>query len=589
MSPHDHVSEVLEKGDELARRNEPTGALVQYDRALTLDRGNTSALERKVFVLMGQGRRVEALRCQEQLVALDPCNPVHRVDQANLALMVGDNDAAIAALTEAVRLAPSDPRILQRLGDAYRTSGDADQAFVRYNHALTAAPQDGDLWAAIADALIDAGRADEAVATLVHAAQLVPRFSDVDWNLRADHFYSLHDYEHAAQLYRRAIEVRPNVESWRGLGLAAQATENLAEALRCYEEALKLEPDKPDLLRLLNDRGFVLIGLQRMPEAQKCFQRLVELDPDWLAGWLNLGYTHMAMDQWAEAHEAYIHATRLAPDQADCWIRLGACEVQFGEGDTDLRKALTRFERAAELDDRSLAAWAYGGWVLAQLRDYDQAMMRLDRAIDIDASNVFSWRAKAWLLLEQGDVAAAEHCVDEMMDAGADRADALREKGVFLTDGLGRDEEALEVLLKADRLRPDDEGIRATIAETLLKIGRYAEARMNAEQVLGQACKDRIRCVMLFVVWASHVLEDGASGVRASAFAEFIMHLRDRCAGRPGWKLNWKYRGLRRVIRDGTASVESQFLLSLAMDLQEGKLQTGDISFFGDLQLTSTG
>lgn len=585
MTAPAQIAELLDEGDGLARRNAPEEALALYDRVLSLDPRNVGALERKVFVLTGQGRRDDALSTQERLIALEPEDTRRRVVYADLLLAAGRQEAAIAGLEEAVRLEPSDPRLLERLGEVYRSSGDSGRALEIYEKALSLAPYDGRLWATKADALIDAERGDEAVEALDRAARVDTAFLDADWNLRADRFYISGDYERAALLYGRAIDTRPNVASWRGLGLTSQATGDFGEALRCYERALELEPDN---VQLLNDRGYALIELGRMDEAQECFRAVVRHAPDSLDGWMNLGWTCRETDQPVEAYSAYSRAARLAPEDSDVWLNTGLCELEIGERTTAFENALVSFERSLQLDDDSFWAWNNAGWVLGELGRYDEAMRHLERALDLDRSEVTPWRNKIVLLLNHGETTAAQRCLDEMMEVVTDRATALNVKASVLTDWLGRDEDALEVSYQADRERPGDESITANIAETLLKVGRLADARAAAQDVLATAPSTNARCVMLFVVWASHVLEGGDSGERARAFVEFVDHFRESFLSGPGRSLEWTYAGLKRTLPVMAPSTEARFLLTLAIDLQEGRLPVGELSFFAEQEQLPT-
>jgi tetratricopeptide (TPR) repeat protein len=226
-------------------------------------------------------------------------------------------------------------------------------------------------------------------------------------------------------------------------------------------------------------------------------------------------------------------------------------------------------------------AWNNAGWVLGELGDYDEAMRRLDRAIELDPTEVTPWRNKTMLYLQHDQPDAAERCLEEMVGTVSDLAAALNVKAAVLTDWLGRDEEALEVSEQAARLRPGDESITANIAETLLKLGRWGKARKTAQQVLARTASVNTRSVMLFLIWASHVLDDGGSGARARTFGDFMDYYREHFVDGPGRPMEWTYRGLKRAIPDRAPSAEAAFLVTLVIDLQEARLPVGELTFFG--------
>lgn len=48
------------------------------------------------------------------------------------------------------------------------------------------------------------------------------------------------------------------------------------EALECFEQAMLLKPDDPEML---NFKGVALRGMGRYEEASECFNRSLEIDP----------------------------------------------------------------------------------------------------------------------------------------------------------------------------------------------------------------------------------------------------------------------------------------------------------------------
>ena len=79
--------------------------------------------------------------------------------------------------------------------------------------------------------------------------------------------------------------------------------------------------------------------------AIQMFQRVVELTPDNVRGYNNLGGAHQQADQFDQAREAYQKSIRVKPNDG-AYSNLGSLEFLLGH----YREAADAFESAIELD-----------------------------------------------------------------------------------------------------------------------------------------------------------------------------------------------------------------------------------------------
>ena len=98
----------------------------------------------------------------------------------------------------------------------------------------------------------------------------------------------------------------------------------------------------PELLQLM---GVALMRLDQFERAQECFQRLLELHPNNLTGWVNLASIQAALGQTTQALQSFTQAAELAPNQPAVHFNLGNLRMQLGQ----FESALGSFRRAAEL------------------------------------------------------------------------------------------------------------------------------------------------------------------------------------------------------------------------------------------------
>jgi protein O-GlcNAc transferase len=103
-----------------------------------------------------------------------------------------------------------------------------------------------------------------------------------------------------------------------GRGLAERGRHE--EALACYDRALAIRRDVP---QLLSNRGNALRNLGRFDEAETSLREALRLKPDFANAHRNLGRVLVDLGRWEEAAASVRTALRLQPDLPDALYDLG--------------------------------------------------------------------------------------------------------------------------------------------------------------------------------------------------------------------------------------------------------------------------
>lgn len=247
---------------------------------------------------------------------------------ARLQLEAGELDAAEASARQAIAIDPSDGeqprgdrmRVYAVLADILAARGDDEQAgFFR--------------------GVVRAIRASEA-ADRLEAAGLVSR-AVADYGAALGHFADayciqsrlavqlaeLGRFDEAAEHYRRAFELMPDsfgrMES-HCFGCEGAFSGELAQAIaeEVFGRALEADPDKPQLHYL---QAYLREIQGRFGEARAGYARAVELDPDYINAWQELGQLHdrIALDPDLR-QEVVLNLARLDPLGRHVHLDVGA-------------------------------------------------------------------------------------------------------------------------------------------------------------------------------------------------------------------------------------------------------------------------
>jgi len=307
----------------------------------------------------------------------------------------------------------------------------------------------------------------------------------------------------------RALPAQPHV--WNNLGNLLGTAQRAVEALSCFEEAIALDAGYADGHY---NRARLLLSLSRAPEALTALERASVLSPQPSAAVLHLAsQIHAALDALPRAMQAIEGALSLAPDKP-ALLHTQATLLQRSHRYID---ALRSHERAQVLGLDAADAHYNRGNTLQSLGRLSDAAHAYRAALQRDPLHELALYDLARLRWRQGDPgfdddlkhAARQHpesthppAIRAQLLWRAERyADAAQAYRVALAgapdaagchDGLGRclvrlgDRVAgLASQQLAARLAPQDAGVRANLAASLLLAGQVNEA----EQELAEACR----------------------------------------------------------------------------------------------------
>jgi tetratricopeptide (TPR) repeat protein len=101
----------------------------------------------------------------------------------------------------------------------------------------------------------------------------------------------------------------------------------------------------PEDFSILNACGLCLARMERREEALRCYDQALALEPNFGPGWFNRGWVLERMGETAEAARSYAKAAEINPENAQAWANLAALDARRGDA-----------EAVSEHAERALAA-----------------------------------------------------------------------------------------------------------------------------------------------------------------------------------------------------------------------------------------
>jgi tetratricopeptide (TPR) repeat protein len=207
---------------------------------------------------------------------------------------------------------------------------------------------------------------------------------------------------------------------------------------------------------------WMFLGPRLKPEkALAAYNRAIQLQPNSYPAWTYKGLMLQALDREDEANACFFKALEINPNyflaqsSLDLYFRY-TCFMKFFEKDLapdfkeKIEYALTLQEKAIELDF-SAENWSTKGALLQHLRRFDEAANSYKRALNLNPNKARNWFEYGRLLEKLGKTKEALYGIEKGLEIEPEDDDAWRKKGELL-EKLQRQEEAISAYLKAARL-----------------------------------------------------------------------------------------------------------------------------------------
>ncbi len=328
---------------------------------------------------------------------------------------------------------------------------------------------------------------------------------------RAKDAYFSHDYELAVKLLEECRQEEPDdISILSELGKVYVGSGNDEKALEYYSKVLELD-DKN--FTAIDNIGSIYRRLGRYQDSVDILNKAFEIDEDSIATYYNLGQTYKVMERYDDAIKCFEHVLEKNPNDVLAHNHLGCIYALQNNHE----KALELFNKALRIDANhpiihynsatsyeaigkyAEAEEAYEnalrkkpGWIeamvsLARLHRLcnhdDQAEDILRQAINLSYKNVELHTALGNLLLHKERYEEANDEFDKALSVDKTNVDALSGK-ITALEMLDRKEDAYDLLLQMEQVRPDDVNLTLQCAQFLMNMEKYNESSKRLRKIL---------------------------------------------------------------------------------------------------------
>jgi tetratricopeptide (TPR) repeat protein len=247
-------------------------------------------------------------------------------------------------------------------------------------------------------------------------------------------FYNQEKLDDAIRAYEEAIKIDPNYDkAWNGKGCSLTRKGEFDQAIEAYNKAIELNGSYAEAW---NNKGWTHNCQGKYDDALNDCEKAIEIDPIYADAWNNKGWALCNLNRYDEALEAFNFSIKNNDNNytgALAYNNKGWIYVLQSESDNanqvKLEEAIKQFDTALEMNPNCTWAYINKGWALYCQANNEEAIKVCKDAIRKDPNSIWAWNNLGWILCSSLDYENAIDAFDHAIGLDPYFAWAWNNKG----------------------------------------------------------------------------------------------------------------------------------------------------------------
>jgi len=155
-------------------------------------------------------------------------------------------------------------------------------------------------------------------------------------------------------------------------GVYCRKRDDYSKAIKCLNEAIKLDPNDIDAYMNL---GQIYLALNEYDKAIEYLEKITRINPKFIHAYFTLGEIYMDRDNYSKAIESFENVIRVHPSRAEAFSYLG--DIYYKQGNYE--KAIFNYEKSIRMDPTYTAAYSNLGECYKAKGDYGKGIEYLQK------------------------------------------------------------------------------------------------------------------------------------------------------------------------------------------------------------------
>ena len=297
-------------------------------------------------------------------------------------------------------------------GENTQTNTSGDPAIDQLTQKIAQNPNDPSLYAARAGLFYEKEGYDEAIQDLQKALSFDS--TNVEYlHALADSYLDYYKSREALETMEKAANIHPkNIPTLLKMSEFQLILKRYDESMRTIDRILQMDPQ--------NANAYLMFGLNFKEKkdtvrAINSFQTAVEINPDLMDGWINLGQLHAGMGNKIAA-QYFSTAITIAPNNVDALH----AKAQYLQDNNDLKGAIELYKKINTVDQQYEEAYYNTGLLYLDLDSISQAYKAFDVAVNVNPTFVEAYYFRGVAAEMQGKKAQAKADYEQALKLAPD-------------------------------------------------------------------------------------------------------------------------------------------------------------------------
>ncbi|WNZ44685.1 tetratricopeptide repeat protein [Leptolyngbya boryana CZ1] len=201
----------------------------------------------------------------------------------------------------------------------------------------------------------------------------------ITWNNRGWSLLRLERYYDALICFDHSLKIKPSYDTARNNRKTILEKFSQAENLKYYAEFLASDSDN---VQFWVEKGLLLRDLNCYDEALKAYEKAISMQPDRETAstvWFQKAYASAQLGKHEAAIAAYDQVLEINPQNQPAWNNRGSSLINLGRH----QEALTVLDRAIKLNPEDHYAWTNRGAAQLNLKLYAEAIESYEKALQL--------------------------------------------------------------------------------------------------------------------------------------------------------------------------------------------------------------
>jgi tetratricopeptide (TPR) repeat protein len=468
-----------------------TAVALQHARVLSAAHKRDVQLHFTLGVLLASAKQYKAAQLElEQANALQPetFEILHNLGQAYLRSRAYDK--ADVTLNRALKLKPDSAETLYLLAQAYSEQSRPLDALELLVRAHKLAPENTDVIFLMARVSMTQDYYEDAIPLLESGLKIAPQRADLHAALGESYFMS-GKAEKAIDEFKTLIALDPSARSYTFMGLSYRHLGRFDEALKYFNQGLKLDPANPSCLFNI---GYIQERQGSYAEADRLFQQALRSNPDFSEALLELANLRTREKKYAEAADLLRRYVKVSRDAATGYYKLAMVERNLhqtaaAQRDLNVFQTLSKNSATGPVPYQHLFDYLDNRTRLSAQARSQLDITELNEQIKKHPGQSQDLYLLAESYLKVGDITKARETIAQLDQVSAEDYRTQTGVGVLLARYRVYDD-AIQHFQAALRANPDSDDVKFDLANAYFHKGQYREALSSAQTISSAGQQD---------------------------------------------------------------------------------------------------